>query len=303
VQNVATLYGSWVELLVRKPEKPTPKGRRNRLIRFLLLDAACVTGVIIATSVSYRNLPDWVGPVTGNSTMARVVLLGAGALLAVPFAIGLVRTMRRLTVELSESALPKPGKGVDQAYAPRQTLEAMLRIGLVVAVGIPLILLTLPFVPPFGVLGVIVAYLLVLGVAFWRTARNLEQHTRAGAELVVHVLSKQARHEETATFEVVRGMLPGMGAIVPLKVEPGSVAMGKTLGELNLRGRTGATVVAVSRDNERNPAPTSATRLAIGDLVAVTGSEQAIDRAAALLRARDTSSPPSETGATAPPDA
>lgn len=303
VQNVATLYGSWVELLVRKTEAPTPKGGRNRLIRFLLLDAACVTGVIIATSVSYRNLPDWVGPASGNSTMARLALLGAGALLALPFAIGLVRTMRRLTVELSESALPKPDRGVDQGYAPRQTLEATLRIGLVVAVGIPLILLTLPFVPPFEVLGVLVAYLFVLGVAFWRTARNLEQHTRAGAELVVHVLSKQARHEETATFEVVRGMLPGMGAIVPLKVEAGSVAMGKTLGELNLRGRTGATVVAVSRDNERNPAPTSATRLAIGDLVAVTGSEPAIDRAAALLRARDTSSPPNETGASAPPGA
>jgi CPA2 family monovalent cation:H+ antiporter-2 len=150
---------------------------------------------------------------------------------------------------------------------------------------------------------VVLAYLLVLAAAFWRTARNLEKHTRAGAELVVHVLSKQARHEETATFEVVRGMLPGMGAIVPLKVEEGSVAAGKTLGQLNLRGRTGATVVAVSRDNERNPAPTSATRLATGDLVAVTGSEQAIDLAAALLRARDTNSPPTDTAAIAPLDA
>lgn len=303
VQNVASLYGSWVELLVGRKNTPTPKGRRNRLIRFLVLDAACVTAVIIGTSVSYRKLPTWLGPVTGSSTMTRLALLGVGALLALPFAIGLVRAMHRLAVDLSESALPKPGKGVDQGYAPRQTLEATLRIGLVVAVGIPLILLTLPFVPPFGVLGVIVAYLLVLGTAFWRTARNLEKHTRAGAELVVHVLSKQARHEETATFEVVRGMLPGMGAIVPLSVEEGSLAVGKTLGELNLRGRTGATVVAVSRDNERNPSPTSATRLAVGDLVAVTGSEQAIDRAAALLRATGTSSLPSDTGASAPPGA
>ena len=302
VQNVASLYGSWVDLL-RGTGTATPRTRRKRLIRFLVLDAACVTGAIIATSVSYRNLPVWFGAENGTSLMARLLLLGAGVLLALPFAVGLVRTMHWLTVELSESALPKPGKGIDQGYAPRQTLAAMLRIGLVVAVGIPLTLLTLPFVPPFGILGVILAYLLVLATAFWRTARNLEKHTRAGAELVVHVLSKQARHEETATFEVVRGMLPGMGAIVPLKVEEGSVAVGKTLGQLNLRGRTGATVVAVSRDNERNPAPTSATRLAIGDLVAVTGSEQAIDLAATLLRARDTSSPPTDTVAIAPPDA
>ncbi len=148
--------------------------------------------------------------------------------------------------------------------------------------------------------GVVAAYLLVLATAFWRTARNLEAHTRAGAELVVHVLAKQARHEDTATFDVVREMLPGMGSIVPLQVEPGSSAVGKTLGELNLRGRTGATVVAVSHDNERNPSPSSTTRLAVGDLVAITGSEQSIDRAAALLRATDTSLPPNETGATVP---
>ena len=303
VQNVSSLYGSWVELLSGKKAVSASRARRNRLIGFLILDAACVTAAIIATSVTYRRMPSWLGVGAGTDPMVRLALLGAGALIALPFAIGLVRTMHRLALHLAESALPRPAKGIDQAYAPRQTLAAMLRIALVIAVGIPLTLLTLPFVPPFGVVGVIAAYLLVLGAAFWRTARNLEQHTRAGAELVVHVLAKQARSEDTATFEVVRGMLPGMGPIVPLRVEAGSDAAGKSLGELNLRGRTGATVVAVSRDNERNPAPTSATRLATGDLVAVTGSEQAIDLAAALLRARDTSWPPSGRAASAPPGA
>jgi CPA2 family monovalent cation:H+ antiporter-2 len=303
VQNVASLYGSWVELMIGKKAVAGRSTRRNRLIRFLLLDAACVTAAIILTSVSYRNLPQWLGETTGSSPMTRVGLLGLGALVALPFAVGLVRTMHRLALNLAESALPKPEKGVDQAIAPRQTLAAVLRIGLVIAIGIPLTLLTLPFVPPFGTLGVIAAYLLVLGTAFWRTARNLEQHSRAGAELVVHVLSKQARHEETATFEVVQRMLPGMGAIVPYRVERGSAAVGKTLRELNLRGRTGASVVAVSHDNERNPFPTADTRLSVGDLVALSGSEQAIDAAAALLRARGTSSPPTGTDATARPDA
>ncbi len=297
VQNAASLYGSWVEVLTDRDRVPARTARRNRLIRFLLLDAACVTAVIVATSVSYRYLPRWFGDDTGRSPMARIGLLVTGALVALPFAVGLVRTMHRLALHLAESAVPRPERGVDQGNAPRQTLTAMLRIALVIAIGIPLTLFTLPFVPPFGVAGVVAAYLLVLAAAFWRTATNLEAHTRAGAELVVHVLGKQARHEDTASFEVVRGMLPGMGPIVPLQVAPGSTAVGKTLGELNLRGRTGATVVAVSRDNERNPRPTSATRLAIGDLVAITGSEQSIDRAAALLRATGTSSPPIETDA------
>jgi len=166
---------------------------------------------------------------------------------------------------------------------------------------VPLILLTLPFVPPYGVAGVVAAYLVMLGVAFWRTARDLDRHSRAGAELVAHVLGKQAHTGDTGTFEVVQQMLPGLGTIVPIAVMAGSEAAGKTLGELNLRGRTGATVVALSRGDQRDPDPTAKTRVEPGDLLAITGSGSAIGLAAALLLARGTSSRPSDTAASAPP--
>jgi CPA2 family monovalent cation:H+ antiporter-2 len=299
VQTVASLYASWVELLVAPMPPSEPAARRKRLVRFLLLDAAAVTAAIIATSVAYRRLSGWVGSPAAASPGLRLALLGAGALIALPFAFGLVRTTRRLARSLAEAAVPKPVKGVDQGFAPRRTLFVTLQMGMVIAVGVPLTVLTLPFVPPFGVLGVIVAYLVVLAVAFWRTATDLDRHTRAGAELVVHVLGKQAHSGDTGMFETVRGMLPGLGTIVPVEVMPGSEAAGKTLGELNLRGRTGAIVVALSRGEQRDPAPTAATRVEAGDLVALTGSGSAIGLAAALLLARDTSSPPSGTAASA----
>jgi len=300
VQTVAMLYGSWVELLGRPKEASPAAIKRQRLRNFLLLDAACVAVAIIGTSLAYRRMPDLLGAEAAANPAMRLALLALVALLALPFAIGLVRTVRKLSVVMAESALPKPVKGVDQGYAPRRALIATLQIGMVIAIGVPMTLLTLPFVPPFGVLGVIAAYLVILGVGFWRTAADLDKHTRAGAELVVHVLAKQAHSGETGTFEVVRELLPGMGSIVPLEVQSGSEAAGVTLGELNLRGRTGATVVALSRDGQRQPMPTAATRLEAGDMIALTGSGTAIGTAAALLRARDTSSPPSATGASAP---
>jgi len=301
VQTVAMLYGSWVDLL-GKPKTASPTTmQRRRLRNFLLLDAGCVTAAIIGTSVVYRRMPDLLGTEAAAKPGMRLMLLSAGALLALPFAIGLVRAMRKLSVLMAESALPRPAKGVDQGYAPRRALIATLRIGMVIAIAAPMTLLTLPFVPPFGVLGVIAAYLVILGVGFWRTAADLDKHTRAGAELVVHVLAKQAHSGETGTFEVVRELLPGMGTIVPLEVQAGSEAAGVTLGDLNLRGRTGATVVALTRNGQRQPLPTAATRLEAGDMVAVTGSGSAIGTAATLLRARDTSSPPSARAASAPP--
>ena len=302
VQTVASLYASWVELLVAPKPAGESGSRRGRLVRFLILDAVAVAAAIIATSVAYRRLPDWVGP-AGDSPALRAALLGVGALLALPFAFGLVRTIRRLAAVLAESALPVPAKGVDQGLAPRRTLAITLQIGLIIAVGVPLTLLTLPLVPPYGLLGVIAAYLLVLGVGFWRTATDLEKHSRAGAELVVHVLGKQGHSGDTGMFQTVQGMLPGLGTIVPIEVPPGSPAAGKTLGELNLRGRTGAHVVALSRGQHRDPSPNASTRVEAGDLLALTGSGSAIGLAAALLLARDTSSPPSDRDASVPPGA
>jgi len=301
VQTVASLYASWVELLVVPKAASEPAARRKRLARFLLLDAAGVTAAIIGTSVAYRRLPGWVGDAAAAAPGVRFALLGAGALLALPFAFGLVRTIRRLALTLAESAIPKPAKGVDQGLAPRRALTTSLQIALVFAVGVPLTALTLPFVPPFGVLGVIAAYLVVLCVAFWRTATDLEKHSRAGAELVVHMLGKQGHTGDTGMFEVVRELLPGLGTIVPIEVATGSEAAGKTLGELNLRGRTGASVVALSRGDQRDPAPIASTRVEAGDLLALSGSGSAIGLAAALLLARDTSSRPIDTAASAHP--
>ena len=301
VQTFATLYASWVEVLTAPRVAAGPAAGRRRQVRFLVLDAGCVTAAIIGTSVAWRRLPEWLGPGAANLGALRLAALGLGAVIALPFAFGLVLTMRRLALLLAESAVPRPIKGVDQGFAPRRTLTAALQIGMVVAVGVPITLLTLPFVPPFGTLGVIAAYLLVLGVGFWRTATDLDLHTKAGAELVVHVLAKQGHSGETGTFEVMRGLLPGMGTIVPLEVEASSEAAGKTLGELNLRGHTGATVVALSRAGQSTPIPSAATRLEAGDMLALTGSGDAIVLAAALLRARGTSSPPSATASSAPP--
>ena len=70
---------------------------------------------------------------------------------------------------------------------------------------------------------------------------------------------------------------------VPLRVGERSEGDGRSLGELNLRGRTGASVVALLRGDRRIAFPEASERLTAGDLVAVTGSHDAIAAAAALL--------------------
>jgi CPA2 family monovalent cation:H+ antiporter-2 len=111
---------------------------------------------------------------------------------------------------------------------------------------------------------------------------------RAGAEMMAEALGPRHRGSEAVTLEHVQHLLPGLGTLVPVQVLPGSAAAGLTLAELNLRGRTGATAVALARGGADEPMvfPTAKTLLREGDLLALSGSHDAIEEATRLLTAR-----------------
>jgi CPA2 family monovalent cation:H+ antiporter-2 len=66
-------------------------------------------------------------------------------------------------------------------------------------------------------------------------------------------------------------------------LEETSPAVGKTLAELNLRGLTGATVLAIHRGGENVSVPTAGEVLKAGDVLALAGTHDAVDAAKGLL--------------------
>jgi CPA2 family monovalent cation:H+ antiporter-2 len=77
------------------------------------------------------------------------------------------------------------------------------------------------------------------------------------------------------------------GLLETVEVLPGSPACERTLGEIEFRARTGATVLNLVRNDQPIPSPDAATRLEPGDLLVLYGSHQAIDRALELLEPRE----------------
>jgi hypothetical protein len=77
--------------------------------------------------------------------------------------------------------------------------------------------------------------------------------------------------------------LPGIGEPEVARVGAGSPAAGHTLGALDLRGRTGATVFAIERDGRASTFPGVSEVLHPGDVVALAGSTSAIAAARAIV--------------------
>ncbi len=284
LQTFASLYGSWTEILRNPTPEQTPGSRVRRLVRLLLLDAFAVLVIVLSFVVLNEKLPDLLaGSWAMSHNLAPVLLVVGTVVLFAPFVLGIVAVSRRLGLELAAVALPRVEQGrVDNAVAPRRLLALTLQIAAVLLVGVPLVAMTQPFLPPFGAVVVLLGVLALLGTGFYRSARELQGHLQAGAELVASVLAKQSTAPQSGV-DMARRLLPGIGDFTAAKVGAGSEADGQTLASLNLRGRTGATVLALLRGDQRIPFPEAGERLDAGDLVALTGSHEAISAATVLL--------------------
>jgi len=289
IQNFVSLYTSWIEgLRTREPVEPGTKRRRTVLL--LVIDAALLAAIVIGVSVELGRATGAVTRLTNLAPEVAVWVVIAGAMLAAtPLAVGIFRAARAIGRELADRVFPPepPGK-VDPAAAPRRAMAITLQIAIVFIIGAPLVAITQPFLPLFRGALPLIGILAILAIAFWRTARNLEGHTRAGAEIIVMALSRQMADEEVepddARVEQVRRALPGLGEPEPIRLHKDSPAVGKSLADIDLRGTTGATVLAILRETgEDVTLPTGREILQAGDTLMVAGSHKAIAGARSLL--------------------
>jgi CPA2 family monovalent cation:H+ antiporter-2 len=290
LQTFTVLYGAWLERL--KAASAARRSERHAVRRFvglLTLDAAVLSAVIVAVSLQFAQIRNWLSAFLHvQPSVAGMIVVAATAAAALPLVLGIGRLSRGLGGILAETALPKAAAGkADLDLAPRRTLGVTLQLGVVLIAGIVVLAVTQIFLPSYS--GPLVLFLVLagFGIAIWRSVRDLEGHVRAGAQAVVAALGRYARAgSPTPGAEAladVNRLLPGLGEPVAIRIAPTSTAIGQSLAELNLRGRSGATVLAISRDGESIVVPTASERLREGDVLALAGTHEAIDAAKALL--------------------
>jgi CPA2 family monovalent cation:H+ antiporter-2 len=288
MQTYASLYGAWVNGLRSTREHRTAWTRIRRLIMLLGIDVALIAAIIIAASLSHRRMLRVATEVIHlDPAVTRLLLAGATVALIVPFILGAVRIARSLGLALAAEALPAPPGGereLDLAAAPRRALLVTLQIAVLLVAGVPLIAVTQPFMPGTPGMAILVAGLLLLVIPLWRSATNLEGHVRAGAQVILEALAAQSgTPATTAPPQAPTTLLPGLGNATTIAIVGGSPAVGRTLKQINLRGLTGATVIAIDRDSDDVIYPTGDEELRAGDALILTGTTEAVQAAQEML--------------------
>ena len=287
LQTFVALYASWIDGL----RAPGPRRTRaQRLVRLLLLDAALLTAAVVLCARFFPDVVDWLRARGLGARAAEMIALAAAIALTTPFLAGSVRLVGALALALATQALPAgaPGK-VDLAAAPRRALVVALQLAAAVALGLPLFAVARAFLPLAPTLALFAAAFVFLGIRLWLSVTQLQGHVRAGAQVLAAAFS-QARGTPAAGSGAVEAeigrVLPGLGSPVRFTLSQGSPAVGRTLASLNLRGATGATVLAIARAGEEVLVPTGHEVLRVDDVLALAGTGEAVEAARALLSGR-----------------
>jgi CPA2 family monovalent cation:H+ antiporter-2 len=254
------------------------------------LDTVLLGAVLVGAAQSF----EWAGgfavdtmhvdPAVGHWSVVAVAVA-----IAAPFCFGIVRLAYRVSGIVAGLALPATATEFpDLAFAPRKALVAILQFAIVLLVGVPVLAVTQPFYPGYEGALILLALVAVAGIVFWRNAANLHGHVQAGAQAIAEALVTQARGGRSLSgepsLEGVQPLLPGLGEPTPITLEATSAAVGKTLAMVNLRGATGATVLAICRGTDGIPVPGAGEVLRAGDVLALAGTHEAIRSAEVLLR-------------------
>ena len=110
-----------------------------------------------------------------------------------------------------------------------------------------------------------------------------------------HLIQRQVREIRSEGYQMLRApSLPlveinevaealGSASTETLLIDADSAAIGKTIGDLRLRSRSGATVIAIARDGQTEINPGPDYRLAAEDVLVLLGSPEQIDVAVKLI--------------------
>ncbi len=284
IKAFVTLYGAWIESLNASRQVDSMGRRVTGLVRVLVFESVLLVTIIAGVSHGMTEIRQWIVATTGAPRVMVTALAGLLiALFVFPLLVSIVVSARSLGYTLALAAFPLRQSGPDYGHEPRRALLLTAEIAIVLVVGIPIVAATLPFVPGYaGPIGLALLVLLFAG-AFWRSAGSLEGHMLATGGLIAEALARERSGREPTAIHRVRELMPGIGVLTPVTVEPASSVVGRTLADLDLRGRTGATVVALCRGDDRIELPSGQQRLEAGDMLALTGSEVAIESAERLL--------------------
>ncbi|HVC44117.1 MAG TPA: cation:proton antiporter [Candidatus Binataceae bacterium] len=280
-----TIYDSWIERMhaIPRPRRAAPDAA---LLGFAM---AAIVAIAILYEFAAARLDAAMIATTGFAPLpAAIVVRAATIVLAAIPAAGIWRSARRLARTLagglaaaSPPSASDPAAPADLSDPATALLTRLLELAIIFGAVTLLLALTAPFMRPVDGIATLLAVVVVISVMVWRSARDIRLWMNARSGTILRPLPDPAHPQPAAG-----ALSADLSAVTRMRLPDGSGAIGRSLGDLNLREHTGAIVVGIARDSGSVMFPDGLEVLREGDALALVGPAAAIAAARDLLTAR-----------------
>lgn len=258
-----------------------------RLVRRPLLQILVYHLLIFAVILGASAAANWAaahplgGP--GMRRLASAGIWGAACLALAPMLIAIIRNTNAIMYMVTEALFRGPKSRPVLRGKIRNLLNNLCALLVLLGVGGLFLSVASPFLPRGASLALFAALLAVVGALFWRQMIRLNSRLEylVLEGLQERALDSQASRREFALREIAE-KYPWPISLHEY-VLPEEAGGGRTLRDLALRSRTGATIIALARGGCYHYDPGPEAVLFPGDTLVLLGNEAQIERALALL--------------------
>ncbi len=270
------VYSNWIKRLGNTGRENQAKRLAWRLawqigLQMALITAAFLVAASLAKRIEAPWLPDWIG---GSKAL---VWLATLLVTLIPL-LATFRKLQSLGFLLAEISVRRSAAGV-RAPAIRTVIANTIMITGTMILAIWVLLISVTFLPPWPVL--FVSLLLIAAIAWllWRVLIRL--HDRAQVALDEVWLPLPSPPSEGFSLPLLANLKEV--ELDTLSIHGRSSAAGKLISELQLRSRTGASIIVIERDGDRIINPDPSEELRAGDKLLLLGDHRQLAAARNIL--------------------
>jgi CPA2 family monovalent cation:H+ antiporter-2 len=244
----------------------------------MALNVALITGVFIAAAYVERNPPGWIsGLHLGEETLKAAIWLAA-VVVALPMFIATFRKLEALGMLLAETKVSEAAAGKRTA-AIRAVVAQVVPFAGMATLGLFVLVLSSTLLPSFPVLLVLLGIVAGITWLLWRSFINVYSK----AQVALNETLAQPPAPRPDRLPAVLPSLLREADLETVTLAADSPAAGKLIREIELRTRTGASIVGIERGgiNLINPGPDE--ELQPGNQILLLGTPAQLKAARAAL--------------------
>ena len=278
IANSLEVYTTWVS---RKSEGHSTNfaGELIRKWSFqMALNLALVAGIFICGIYLSRQQPHWLGNIPKGQVSINALLWFGSVLLSLPLLIATYRKLQALGLLLADLRV-KGVKSETRATEIKAIVSTTVPLTGVIGMGILLLLLSSTLLPSGKLLVVLLIVIAAITALMWTSF--IKVYSKAQIALR-ETLAQAPVERETPVPLPIQGLLKD-AKLQSVLITDASPAKSRLIRELQLRTRTGASIVAIERKGANIINPNPDEEVQAGDQLLLIGSESQLAKAKAEI--------------------